>query len=273
MTHRQFRDSTYSLTCKLENWPSKFRKSCLTFLKRILLIVLLATLAACSSSRVLAPTPNNFANGAYPQGDIPLAYQTAQAPIFFVTDRGSQNNQGSITYTAERSSSSVFGASTIAFGKNQTWQSLSAASGAIKRREKLALNIVKNQEIVRFDSTPVAFRVINGKPVREPHAVASYKHKRAQFQAKVREQMRIANKNEVVVFVHGFNNSFEDSVFAAADIWHFSGRRGVPIAYSWPAGAGGITGYFKDRESGEFTVFHFKEFLLQLSQILSLIHI
>ena len=247
----------------------------MTFLQRILLLALMATLAACSSARVLAPTPNNFLNGAYPQGDIPLAYQTAQAPIFYVTDRGSQNNQGSLTYNAERSSSTAFGSSTIAFGKNQSWQSLSEASGAIKRREKLALNIVKNQEIVRFDSTPVAFRVINGKPVREPHAVASYNHKRAQFQAKIREQMRIANKNEVVVFVHGFNNSFEDSVFAAADIWHFSGRRGVPIAYSWPAGAGGITGYFKDRESGEFTVFHFKEFLSQLSQIpeLEKIHI
>ena len=247
----------------------------MTFLQRILFFALLATLAACSSTRVLAPTPNNFANGAYPQGNIPLAYQTAQAPIFYVTDRGSQNNKGSLTYSAERSSSTVFGMSTVAFGKNQSWQSLLAASGSIKRREKLPLSVEQNREIVRFDSTPVAFRVINGKPVREPHAVASYNHKRAQFQARVREQMRIANKNEVTIFVHGFNNSFEDSVFAAADIWHFSGRSGVPIAYSWPAGAGGLLGYFKDRESGEFTVFHFKEFLLQLSQIpeLEKIHI
>lgn len=232
-------------------------------------------LSACSSARVLAPTPNIFANGAYPQGDVPPAYRTAQTPIFYITDRGKQQAQGTLAYNAGRSSSMVFGASTVAFGKNQSWQSLSAASGAIKRREKLPLSVVKNQEILRFDSTPIAFRVVNGKPVREPHAVSSYNHKRAQFQAKVREQMRIANKNEVTIFVHGFNNSFEDSVFAAADIWHFSGRSGVPIAYSWPAGAGGILGYFKDRESGEFTVFHLKEFLRQLSQIpeLEKIHI
>ena len=144
----------------------------MTFVKRILLLATLVTLAACSTARVLAPTPNNFANGAYPQSSIPPAYQTAQAPIFYVTDRGSQNNQGSLGYNAERSSSTVFGASTVAFGKNQSWQSLLAASGSVKRSAKLPLNVVKNEEIVRFDSTPVAFRVINGKPVREPHALS-----------------------------------------------------------------------------------------------------
>ena len=49
----------------------------------------------------------------------------------------------------------------------------------------------------------------------------------------------------------------------------------MPILYSWPAGAGGLFGYFRDRESGEFTIFHLKEFLSQLSEIpeLKKIHI
>lgn len=260
---------------KVKKWPIISRNSYLTYFQRIILFIILATLSACSSTRVLAPTPNAFANGAYPQGDVPTAYRTAQAPIFYVSDRVAQQNQGILSYGTERSNSMAFGASTVAFGRNQSWQSLSAASGSIKRPEKLPLNVVRNQELLRFNPTPTAFRVVNGRPVRETSAVKSYNAKRAQFQASVREQMRIANKNEVVIFVHGFNNSFEDSIFAAADIWHFSGRRGVPIAYSWPAGAKGLLGYFKDRESGEFTVFHLKEFLLQLSQIpeLEKIHI
>ncbi|MEP3029037.1 MAG: alpha/beta hydrolase, partial [Pseudoruegeria sp.] len=126
---------------------------------------------------------------------------------------------------------------------------------------------VENREILRFDKTPTPFEVVNGKPVRIPEAVASYNAKRAEFQAQIREQMRLAGKNEVVIFVPGFNNSFEDGLYSLADIWHFSGRHGVPIVYSWPSGAGGLFGYFTDRESGEFTIFHFKEFLLQLSQI------
>ena len=47
-----------------------------------------------------------------------------------------------------------------------------------------------------------------------------------------------------------------------AMLWHFIGREGVPAIYTWPAGSGGVVrGYNRDRESGEFTVFHLKQFL------------
>jgi esterase/lipase superfamily enzyme len=236
-------------------------------LRRFTFLVLLIGLSACSSVRVLAPTPNIFTNGAYPQSEIPQAYQTAQPSIFYITDRFATRREGGLSYGSERSSSMAFGASTIAFGEDQDWQSLSTASGQAKRNEKIEFSIVESREILRFDKTPTPFEIVNGKPVRIPEAVASYNRKRAAFQAQIREQMRLAGKNEVVIFVPGFNNSFEDGLYSLADIWHFSGRRGVPIVYSWPSGAGGLFGYFTDRESGEFTVFHFKEFLLQLSQI------
>lgn len=237
------------------------------FLRRFFLLIALIGLAACSSVRLLAPTPNVFANGAYPVGDISPAFQSAQSSIFYVTDRTAVEKDGRLTYGPERSSSMVFGAATVSFGEDQDWQSLSTASGAAKRTEKLPLEVLNTQELLKFDATPIPFRVVNGRPVRNPTAVASYNQKRTDFQNQIREQMRAANKNEVTVFVHGFNNSFEDAIFALADIWHFSGRNGVPIAYSWPSGAGGLFGYFTDRESGEFTVFHLKEFLTQLSQI------
>jgi esterase/lipase superfamily enzyme len=50
-----------------------------------------------------------------------------------------------------------------------------------------------------------------------------------------------------------------------SEVWHFLGRRGGPILYSWPAAHGGLFGYFIDRESGEFTIFHLKEFLRLLA--------
>lgn len=237
------------------------------YLRFLTAFTIFVGLSACSSVRVLAPTPNIFANGAYPQSEISQGYRTAEAPIFFITDRNATHQGEALSYGNKRSSSMAFGASTVAFGKDQNWQSLSAASGQTTRGEKLPLSILENQEILRFDPTPTRFRVVNGKPVKLSGATASYNRKRAAFQDQIREQMRIAGKNEVIIFVHGFNNSFEDGVFSLSDIWHFSGRNGVPIAYSWPAGAGGLFGYFKDRESGEFTVFHMKELLTQLSEI------
>jgi esterase/lipase superfamily enzyme len=65
----------------------------------------------------------------------------------------------------------------------------------------------------------------------------------------------------VFIFVHGYHNSFEDSVFIMAELWHFLGRIGVPIAYSWPAGHPGLFGYTYDRESSEFTVYHLRQVL------------
>ncbi|WP_299732136.1 alpha/beta hydrolase [uncultured Tateyamaria sp.] len=235
--------------------------------KRLLAFITVLTLAACSAERVLAPTPNVFLDGAYPQGDVPAAFQAVQSPIFYVTDRAAVSTAPSVTYGAGRSNAMVFGASTVSFGQGEDWVQLTTASGATKRASKLPLSIVQTREILRFDATPTPFRVANGRPVPVPAALASYNRKRAAFQAEVRKQMRLADRQEVVIFVHGFNNSFEDAVFSLADIWHFSGRSGVPIAYSWPAGAGGLFGYFTDRESGEFTVFHLKEFLRQLAEI------
>ena len=68
-----------------------------------------------------------------------------------------------------------------------------------------------------------------------------------------------------IIFVHGYNNDFTDSVRTIGNLWHFMGRQGVPIAYTWPAGAGGLAGYTTDRESCEFTIFHLKTFLEDLA--------
>ncbi len=51
------------------------------------------------------------------------------------------------------------------------------------------------------------------------------------------------------------SDSIDFAASAHAEIWHFLGRRGVPILYSWPAAHGGLLGYFVDRESCEFTIY------------------
>src|SRR5262249_42569188 len=81
------------------------------------------------------------------------------------------------------------------------------------------------------------------------------------FQESLQNRLAQSPLKDVYIFVHGFNNTFDDAVFRAAEVWHFMGRVGVPIAYTWPAGLGGIRGYAYDRESGEFTVGHLREFI------------
>ena len=90
---------------------------------------------------------------------------------------------------------------------------------------------------------------------------------RAKFRRLIVERLSDRETNDVVLFVHGFNNSFDYAAQTIGGIWHFLQRRQVPILYSWPAGAGGLRGYLVDRVSGEFTIFHLKEVLRTLFAI------
>ncbi len=86
------------------------------------------------------------------------------------------------------------------------------------------------------------------------------------LRTELRRRLALGGKREVVLFVHGYNNDFDDAAFTLAELWHFLGREPIPILYTWPAGRGGPSGYIYDRESGEFTIHHLKNFLRSLIQ-------
>ncbi|RWX31684.1 alpha/beta hydrolase [Rhizobium leguminosarum] len=55
-----------------------------------------------------------------------------------------------------------------------------------------------------------------------------------------------------LVFIHGFNNTYEDSVFRLAQIVHDSGMQATPILFTWPSRAQ-LTGYEYDKESTNYS--------------------
>ena len=63
---------------------------------------------------------------------------------------------------------------------------------------------------------------------------------------------RRAPDRSVLVFIHGFNNRFEDSVYRFAQIVHDSGAHSVPILVTWPS-RGSALAYGYDRESTNYT--------------------
>jgi esterase/lipase superfamily enzyme len=54
--------------------------------------------------------------------------------------------------------------------------------------------------------------------------------------------------DRVLVFVHGFNNGFDDGVYRLTQIAHDTNYPGTPVLFSW-ASAGTVTGYVYDKES------------------------
>ncbi|MBP0441065.1 alpha/beta hydrolase [Tianweitania sediminis] len=59
-------------------------------------------------------------------------------------------------------------------------------------------------------------------------------------------------RKRVLIFVHGFNSSYEEAVFRFAQISHDSGADAAPILFTWPS-RGSIFGYLYDRESANYS--------------------
>lgn len=81
----------------------------------------------------------------------------------------------------------------------------------------------------------------------------------------IHERLEQGVGDDAYVFIHGVNSPFDDAVIMMAQLWHYLGRTGVPIVYSWPAGRKGVLGYNHDIESGDFTIWHLKRFLAALA--------
>lgn len=228
-----------------------------------------ALLTACAAPIKLAEPPTLYSVGAtFPEADVPVALRTVDPSIFYVTDRAPIVEAGQLVgYSHARSTSMVFGAAKVRFGDIATWQNLVTRSETASNRRQV-LHTESYHEIVRFPDTPLPFvRTTGDRVVPEPAAERSYHADVLAFQSAFREALRVSPRKEAMIFVHGFNNDMQDGLTTTASLWHYAGRIGVPVSYSWPAGNKGLTAYFKDRESGEFSTYHLKEFLRAIAAI------
>ncbi len=128
------------------------------------------------------------------------------------------------------------------------------------------LRLVSIDEFARLPPTPMPYQVIDGQVVEGSEAAAARDASIARLRAEIRRRLALTPRKDVHIYVHGYHNTFEDAAFALAELWHFFGREGLPIVYTWPAGHPGIFGYTYDRESSEFTVFHLKQVIRWLSE-------
>lgn len=83
-----------------------------------------------------------------------------------------------------------------------------------------------------------------------------------QMLALVRERLATsaAFKDHAIVFVHGFNTSFDNAIYRTAQIAYDLKFDGAPFVYSWPSG-GKVASYTYDRGSAEQAEPHLAEFL------------
>jgi esterase/lipase superfamily enzyme len=232
----------------------------------VLLLAVVCLLAGCQ--RKLIDTPNLYLEpDLSPFADVPSALQSNNVDILYATDRKREGDEEDpVEYGYERSPSLAFGSLVVEIGRDVSWDDLVEASRTRKRRVSLPLKVVSVTEQGRFPETPAPI-VVEGDAAHEtPEYVAAESRARDALHEELRRRLMHTPRKEAFVFVHGYNNTLEVAAFRMAELWHFLGREGVPIVYSWPAGHPGlIRGYTYDRESGEFTIYHIKEFLKALA--------
>jgi esterase/lipase superfamily enzyme len=64
--------------------------------------------------------------------------------------------------------------------------------------------------------------------------------------------VRTVPQRRVLVFIHGFNNRFDDAVFRFAQIVHDAGTPVVPVLFTWPS-RGRVLAYGYDQESNTYS--------------------
>jgi esterase/lipase superfamily enzyme len=225
------------------------------------LICFIGLLAACSGQRVMMPTPNESVgkDTVHYQNLNPELKNTA-VPLYFITDRKPERDEnGKLEYGYERSNSLAFGKTVVELGENISWEDLLEASRTQKRLKKIPLKRRELIEIARGPNAPIPYTEVDGQIVEDPEYKARRTAAAQVFRAEIVKQLAKTPRKEIFIFVHGFHNDFNDAAFAMAELWHFLGRIGVPLIYTWPAGHPGLFGYTYDRESSEFTVYHFRQ--------------
>jgi len=248
-------------------------------LRKLCLLILLPLLTACSSIHKAPATPNIYGpNSPYPAQKISPSERGTVTKVFYITDRKivetDENDKAEdslVNYGIRRSPSMAFGAATVAYeeksSEDLSWETLTQISQTKENRPSIRSKITSIDEIERFPATPLIFTVTPEGLRVDKNEQALYNASTKHMQKEVSDRLIAANQSDIILYVHGFNNGFRDAVLDLNDVWHFSGRHGIPIAYTWPSGDGNLFGYFTDRESGEYTVHHLKETIRMLSEI------
>lgn len=184
-------------------------------------------------------------------GDTSKAHveQDTSFDILYVTNRApSTSTDGKFSYGSSRSHSMTYGSVTLA-------------------HKGVSLDVLHISKHGEFPPSPYPIELTHRGPRRVPAVVDAHLRATAALQGEVSQRLARAKRKEVVVFIHGYNNSFDDAAKATGKICNTLSAEFVCVSLSWPAGGSGgaFYGYNIDRESGEFAVLDLKKAIRTLA--------
>ncbi len=101
-----------------------------------------------------------------------------------------------------------------------------------------------------------------GRPGQAFHHARDQDHDSDDFLTVVKERLKGSKtyKDQALIFIHGYNCSFDNAIYRLAQITHDLKFDGAPFLYSWPS-RGELSGYTYDRTSNEQAEPFMREFV------------
>jgi esterase/lipase superfamily enzyme len=206
------------------------------------------------TSRSVTPRAASPPPPPIPKADPPITGTGASpstdwdvVPVFFGTDRGRRDQPKRIGYGTDRGRRLELGRAMVTVPKAHQVPN------------------VERPWTVKIPYTSVILYQQDEDPKRHFTIQELKAMSKEEVLALIRDRLR-ASKNfqdQALVFVHGYNNRFDDALFRTAQIAYDLKYDGAPFLYSWPSGAG-IAGYPYDRESAQQAEPYLQQFLLMV---------
>ena len=243
-----------------------------TIVRTALAVLVVVLLGGCATgARQLMPTPTLYQlPGGQPVFD--QAKEVGQRPdldLLYITDRAPQTaaeaeETGPSPYGQERAKRIAFGSAQVRVVPGLDWETLREQSQLAQRTREVNLELGEVRELGAFPDEPYQItKGDDGKMLRDRAELARHFDAKARLQGELQRRLAQAPKREVLLYVHGFNESFATAAYTAAELCHFLGREPVCSFFTWPASSTGnfLISYTTTTESADYAVEHLKKSL------------
>jgi esterase/lipase superfamily enzyme len=249
---------------------------------RLSLLLAVTLIGGCASTaRELMPTPTLYQHpGGQPVFDRAAATQqrpSTDLDLLFITDRAQptaaelearSEEQGPLLYGQERAKRIAFGSARVHVVPGLDWEALREQSQLAERTREVNLELGQVRELGDFPQEPYRLRPTeDGMLLRDRDQLARHAEAKGRLQGEVQRRLAEVPKKEVLLYVHGFNETFATAAFTTAELCHFLGREQVCAFFTWPASTTGnfLISYTTTTESGDFAVEHLKKSIRMLA--------
>lgn len=165
-------------------------------------------------------------------------------PVFFGTDRGAATGTPRLDFASTRGRRLELGRALVTVPKAHE------------------VPMVERPWVIRIPLTDIVLYAEAEDPAKHFTLKELEVLTRADLLRIVRERLAASNtfKDHALVFIHGFNTTFQNGLYRTAQIAYDLKFDGAAFLYSWPSG-GGVASYTYDRESAGQSVPFMREFL------------